>query len=180
MSRAEAAPRILEAAATLGAEAGVAALSLQAVAGAAGVSKALVLYHFGGKAQLLTALAERLVAEDAAHLDAAAAAPDPLAAWAEVAGATTRRARRALLGGLLQDSALRPHAAALAAPRVSAANRLAAAMLRAASLRPRIASALVGGVLLHQLDGLAASPATDAELEAALDASALALLGLGR
>jgi len=180
MSRADTAPRILEAAATLGADAGVAALSLQGVATAAGVSKALVLYHFEGKDQLLTALAERLVAEDVGALDAAAAAADPFEAWRDVAGDVARRARRALLVSLLHDAALRARAPELAAPRYLAAGRLAAALLQAASLRPRIAPALVGRVLLHQLDGVAVSPATASELTADLDASALALLGLGR
>ena len=180
MSRADAATRILEAAATLGAAAGVGALSLQGVASAAGVSKALVLYHFDGKDQLLAALAARLVADDVDALDAAAAAPDPLEAWREVAGGSARRARRALLIGLLHDAALRSRAAELTVPRVAASGRLAAAMLRGASLRARIAPALVGRVLLHQLDGVAASPASDAALADDLDASALALLGLGR
>lgn len=180
MSRADAATRILEAAATLGAAAGVAALSLQGVASAAGVSKALVLYHFKGKEQLLAALAERLVDEDTASLDAAAGAADPLEAWRAVAGDATRRARRVLLSGLLHDAALRPQAGNLAVPRAAAASRLAAAMLRAAALRPRIAPALVGRVLLHQLDGMATAPTSTAELTDDLDASALALLGLGR
>lgn len=180
MSRAEAPARIVEAAIALGAERGVAALSLQGVATAAGVSKALVLYHFEGKDQLLAALAARLVAEDVAALDTAVGAADPLDAWREVAGDATRRARRALLVGLLHDAALRAHATELTVPRYAAAGRLAAALLRTAELRPRISPALVGRVLLHQLDGVAAMPATNTELTADLDASALAILGLGR
>jgi AcrR family transcriptional regulator len=182
MSRAETAPRILEAAQALGAAEGVTALTLQGVATAAGVSKALVLYHFGGKDQLLTALAERVVEADARAVDAAASAPDPLEAWRQVAGDAALRASRALLAGLLQEPALRPHAVALAGPRTLAATRLASAMLRAAALRPRIATPLLGQVLLHQLDGVAVTPAAAnaADLDAALDAAALAVLGLGR
>lgn len=182
MSRAEAGPRILEAAHALGAAAGVTALTLQGVATAAGVSKALVLYHFGGKDQLLTALTERLVETDARAMDAGAAAPDPLEAWRRVAGDATLRASRALLASLLREATLRPHAAAFTAARAAAATRLATAMLRAAELRPRIATPLLGQALLQQLDGVAVThTAVDTEsTDAALDTSALAILGLGR
>lgn len=182
MSRAETAPRILEAAHALGAAEGVTALTLQGVATAAGVSKALVLYHFGGKDQLLEALAEWVVEADARAVDGAATAPDPLDGWRQVAGDARLRASRALLASLLQEAALRPRAAALTAPRARAATRLATAMLRAAELRPRIATPLLGQVLLHQLDGVAVTPAAAnaADMDAALDAAALAVLGLGR
>lgn len=182
MSRAETGPRILAAAHALGAAEGVTALTLQGVATAAGVSKALVLYHFGGKDQLLTALAERLVSADVHAVDVAAAAADPLEGWRQVAGDVALRASRALLVSLLQESALHPRAAALTASRAEATTRLATAMLRAADLRPRIAAPLLGQVLLHQLDGVAVTrAAVDAvSTEAALDAAALAVLGLGR
>ena len=60
MSRADTSERIIAAATALGVQRGVGGLSLQAMASAAGVSKALVLYHFGGKAGVLAALAERI------------------------------------------------------------------------------------------------------------------------
>lgn len=164
----------------VGATEGVAALSLQGVGSAAGVSKALVLYHFDGKDQLLAAVAERLVAEDVAGLDAAAASPDPLDAWRSVAGRADRRAQRALLTGLMHDASLRARATELTSTRLVAATRLASALLQAAQLRPRIAPVLIGGVLLQQLDGVAASAWAETDLDATLDASALALLGLGR
>lgn len=180
MSRADTAARILDAAVRVGAAEGVAALSLQGVGRAAGVSKALVLYHFDGKDRLLAALAERLVAEDVAALEVAAASPDPLEAWRSVAGSAERRAQRALLSGLLQDASLRARAPELSAERLTAATRLASALLQATNLRPRIATALIGRVVLQQLDGVAASACSDLDLDATLDASALAVLGLGR
>lgn len=182
MSHAETGPRILAAAHALGAAEGVTALTLQGVATAAGVSKALVLYHFGGKDQLLAALAERMVDADVQALDAAAVAADPLEAWRQVAGDVALRASRALLVSLLQEAALRARAAAFTASRAEAATRLATAMLRAAEFRPRIATPLLGRVLLHQLDGVAVTHAAvdAASTEAALDAAALAVLGLGR
>lgn len=186
MSRADTAARILGAAQALGAAEGVTALTLQGVAHAAGVSKALVLYHFGGKDRLLAALAERLVAEDVRAVDAAAHATDPLEAWRQVAGRRSLRRVRALLAALMQDASLQARRAELHAPRLTAAARLAGAMLRAADLRPRIATPLLGRVLLQQLDGaaLASHGDSDGELDddlaAALDAAALAVLGLGR
>lgn len=181
MSRADAAARIVDAAIAHGVAHGVGALSLQGVATAAGVSKALVLYHFDGKDALLAAVAERLVADDVAALARAADADDALEAWRRVAGDGGHRAARGLLAALLLQSTLRPLAASAHQRRAAAATRLAAAMLRAAGLRPRIAGALAGRVLLTELDGVAIGGVgrERAELDAELDALALALLGLG-
>lgn len=182
MARADTAARIVDAAIAHGVAQGVAALSLQGIAAAAGVSKALVLYHFGEKDRLLAAVAERLVTRDVAAVEAATTAADALEAWRAVAGDARGRAERALLLGLLHEAALRAQAEAIGARRVAAATRLATAMLRSAELRPRIAPPLVGRVLLHQLDGVAAAGAwRDAgSVDAELDAFALALLGLGQ
>lgn len=89
MSRAEsgaaARTKILEAAAARGAAEGVGALSLQGIATAAGVSKPLVLYHFGDKDGVLRALGEALVAADVAELTRAVAATDVLEGWRALA-----------------------------------------------------------------------------------------------
>lgn len=181
MSRADAAARIVEAAVAHGVARGVGALSLQGVATAAGVSKALVLYHFDGKDALLAAIADRLVEDDVATLERAADAPDALEGWRSVAGDDTPRAARALLASLLCEAALRERAASAQQRRAAAATRLATAMLRAAGMRPRIAGTLVGRVLLDQLDGVASggAPRERDALDAELDALALAILGLG-
>ena len=63
----EARTRILDAAEAIVRRAGVAALTLEAAAREAGVSKGGLLYHFGGKEALLTGLLNRMaefVAED--------------------------------------------------------------------------------------------------------------------
>jgi hypothetical protein len=54
-------------------------------------------------------------------------------------------------------------------------------MLRSAGLRPRIAPALVGRVVLDQVDGVAVAGTarTGDAFDAELDALALAVLGLG-
>jgi AcrR family transcriptional regulator len=181
MSRADTAERIVAAAVVHGTARGVAALSLQGIAAAAGVSKALVLYHFSEKDRLLAAIAEYLTTRDVATLEAAAGAPDALETWRTAAGDARHRAERALLVSLMHEAPLRAEADALGARRAAAATRLAAAMLRSAGLRPRIAPALVGRVLLHQIDGLATTGAsrTGEALDAELDAAALAVLGLG-
>lgn len=181
MSRADAAPRILDAAIELGTRDGVGALALQGIAQASGVSKALVLYHYGDKDALLLAVAERLVERDVAALHAAAG-PDALERWRDVAGDRARRDERALLASLLHEAALRHHATRLTAARIRACVVLAEAVFVAARLRSRVASPLVGRFVVQLLDGLALDlreREADA-IEAELDVAALALLGLGR
>lgn len=180
MSRADTATRILDAAIALGVAEGVGALSLQGVASAAGVSKALVLYHYDGKDRLLEAVAERLAMRDAEALEAAAAS-DALEACGQVVAAAAMRASRALLAALLQEASLRAIAARVTARRAAAATTLALAVLDNAGLRPRIAAPLVGRALLQHADGLAvtASGRSEAAVDAERDALMLALLGLG-
>lgn len=181
MSRAESPTRILDAAIALGVAEGVGALTLQGIAASAGVSKALVLYHFTDKDALLCAIAQHLAARDVEQLHAAASAPDALDAWRITAGDESARGSRALLVALVREAPVRSVAAALWAERTAAAAALAHAMLSAAGLRARIAPPLLGRLTLHHLDGIAGGvPARSAaSLDAELDASALALLGLG-
>lgn len=69
--------RLLDAATLVVVEQGAAALTLEAVAARAGVSKGGLLYHFPGKAQLAAALVERAVERADAALDRAAAGGGP-------------------------------------------------------------------------------------------------------
>jgi AcrR family transcriptional regulator len=183
MSRAEGAERFLVAATTLGVAGGVSALTMQGIAAEVGVSKALVLYHFDDKQALLRALALRLAAADASALHAGSGASDPFEAWLTVGADAEGAGRRALLATLLLEPAVRGLAEEIRNARQHAATALGVAMLDAAGLRPRVSAALLGRVLLHQLDGIAA--VVDARGEAAsaaraaLDAFALALLSLG-
>jgi AcrR family transcriptional regulator len=180
MSNAEGAARLLEAATELGIARGVGALTLQGVASAGGVSKALVLYHFGGKRTLLETLARQLAAARTAALQGTASAPDPMSGWRALARDPRSRSERALLASLLQEEELRHLAPTLAASQEAAATALAARVLAALGLRPRVSAVLLGRVLLHHLDGLALGPSRDAPaLDAELDAMALALLALG-
>lgn len=182
MSRADVAGRMLDAAIAVGMRDGVGALTLQAVATESGVSKALVLYHYEDKEALLLTVAQRLADRDVEGLRAAAADVDVLEAWRRVAGGAAQRAQRALLVTLLQEAALRDAAPALLTARAQAGAQLALAVLGAAGLHSRIANALLGRLVVHHLDGIAVGTRerADASLEAELDATALALLGLGR
>jgi AcrR family transcriptional regulator len=71
--------RLLDAAETLVAERGVGALTLDAVAAAAGVSKGGLLHHYRSKEALLTAIVARMAEEMRSVFDAlhAAEAPGP-------------------------------------------------------------------------------------------------------
>ncbi len=186
MSRADPAEHLLESAIRLGVERGVSAMSLQGIASKAGVSKALVLYHFGDKAALFARIAERCGRRCAERLERASASADPLAAWRELVRTAVKEGEVALLAGLVQDADL---AAAATAPvargtREAKAALLATAVLAAMQLEPRVPAPLLGRLLVRHLDGLAVASAQGrlgpAEIEAELDTFALALLGLGR
>lgn len=181
MTRSDAAVRILDSAVALGTRDGAGALSLHGIAKECGVSKALVLYHHQDKDALLLAVAQRLADKDVAALLAAAGEPDVLESWRRVAGATDCRAERALLACLLQERSLRSAAPGLLAARAQAGSALAQAVLAAAGLRSRIAISLLGRLVVHHLDGLALGTRerSATALEAELDATALALIGLG-
>lgn len=170
---------MLGAATRIGIARGVGALSLQGIATAAGVSKALVLYHFGGKGPLLQALARQLASESEAALRQAAGDAEPFDAWRALARDPASCGARALLAALLHEEDTRSLAAELSALREGAAAELGVAVFRSLGLEPKVTAPLLGRVLLRQLDGLAASPIHESSaLDAELDAAALCLLAL--
>jgi AcrR family transcriptional regulator len=172
---------MVDSAIALGTRSGAGALTLQGVATASGVSKALVLYHHGDKDALLLAVAQRLVSNDVDALRAAAAETDALEGWSAVVGDAKRRAERALLVTLLQEPSVRAAAPELLAARAQAGVALAHAVFTAAGLRSRIANSLLGRFVVHLVDGIAVGTQgkNAGAIEADLDATALALLGLG-
>lgn len=185
MSPADAATRIARAAITLGAADGVSAMSLQGIANAAGVSKALLLYHFAGKGALLAAVVDLLGETSATRLRQAAAAPDALGAWRAIAREPAALGELALLSALTLEREVAPEAVhARRAATDAAAATLATAILAGVQLTPRVPAPFLGRLLLRQLDGLAAASARVAlpadAFEAELDTFALALLALGR
>jgi AcrR family transcriptional regulator len=177
------AERILAAARSLGVRAGVGALSLQAIAEEAGVSKALLLYHYQGKSALLEALVEQLGREGTARLEAAARTPRAMEAWRALLSHAGARGEAALLNALALEGEIDATIAHRAmAAREHAATALAVAVLRQLGLAPRIPAPALGRTLLRQFDGLAAVAPHDGitamALEAELDTFALALIGL--
>lgn len=184
MSRAETAARLTRAAIALGTARGVGALSLQAIANEAGVSKALLLYHFAGKTALLDAMVAALGSAGAERLRAAGGRPDAMAAWRALARDEVLAGEAALLAALGREAEVGPAPIAEArAARHAAAVTLAAAILAEVGLTPRVPPAFIGALLLRQLDGLAAAAPRgalpDAAFDAELDAFALALLAFG-
>ncbi len=186
MSRAETAERLVEAAIGLGVADGVGALGLQGIATRAGVSKALILYHFGDKPTLLSAVVSRVGTRSAERMNGAARAADALMGWRALARAETANGELALLAGLAHetDVAASPALPAVRAAREESATQLGAAILRAVGLAPRVPVSFLGRVLVRHLDGLVIASSRGAiageEFEAELDTFALALLGLGR
>lgn len=185
MSRADTAPRIIRAAITLGAGNGVGAMSLQGIAAAAGVSKALLLYHFKGKSALLDAVVGTLGKSSESRLRTAASAADAMRAWRALVRDETVHGELALFSALALEAQVDANGLRRArAEREDAATALAMAMLTGLQLTPRVPAALLGRLLLRQLDGLAAAATRDGVttdvLEAELDVLALALLALGR
>jgi AcrR family transcriptional regulator len=78
--RTNAREKILAAAAAVARETGPGSVSLEAVAGRAGVSKGGLLYHFPSKARLMQALVEHYLAEFQTSLDQAQASGEGLLA----------------------------------------------------------------------------------------------------
>jgi AcrR family transcriptional regulator len=185
MSGADTAERLVESAITLGVTQGAGAMSLQAIAATADVSKALVLYHFDDKPVLLARVTAALGTRAVARLQSAAGASDPLEGWRALVRAEVAAREAALLAALAQDRDIPAEAVtAVRLQREESAVRLAAAIMASLRLQPRVPARFLGRLLLRHLDGLAIAgarqPFAPTELEAELDAFAVALLGLGR
>ncbi|MFN0099976.1 MAG: TetR/AcrR family transcriptional regulator [Gemmatimonadaceae bacterium] len=185
MSRADASERIIEGAVRLGIARGVGAMSLQAIATASGVSKALVLYHFQGKATLLRGVVDSLARGGAARFQRASQHPDPMAAWRALALDEVARGDAALLTALSLEEDVDVETSQRArAAREEAATALAVAVLGGVGQTPRVPAPFLGRLMLRQIDGLAVAAArggvTDAARDAELDTFALALLALGK
>lgn len=181
---------IIQAACAVIVELGVSDLTVADVAARAGVSAALVYYHFSTKQQLLAAACERLAARRSEGRARALASADGLAAldalWT------------ALHGGAGPDAEHTWNDLTLLARRDSAVRRTLnaerASELRALAARlPRLVADLGSGlpvpgdeaaaVVLHFLDGIAlalASGAEPGEIRAAYDAFWLVLVTAGQ
>jgi AcrR family transcriptional regulator len=180
-----AAERILAAAARRVRAHGAADTSLQDVAAEAGVSKALIHYHFRNReallARLVASLAEGVVArERAALVDAPpAAAVDRL--WGWLADELARGDVRVLaeLAGMPAPEVRRATADAARA-RLAAAAETVERLFDLLGLRPRVPSPMLAAVTTAFVDGLAVHAAIDgaANPRVAYDVFWLALLGM--
>lgn len=167
-TRGNAPERILAAAADCAGQQGAAQVSLQTVAGAAGVSKALIHYHFRDRDALLAQLAdwltvELLEGEDGALAEATAATGlDALWAWLGEALAAGRIRALVDLGQERGENVRAAVRRSREARRVQAAltiERLFGTM----ALTPRLPAPLVADVTVAFTDGLAVEAAIEPE-----------------
>jgi len=174
--------RILDAALRRIVGAGALDTSLGDIAEEAGVSKALILYHFQDRDTLLARLVDRVVGQlvarlrDALEGQRSALAVDALWEWLE------RELRLGTIPLLAELSRDRGEAVHDASRRAAARDRQAAAdaverLFTALALRPRVPVALLGDVAVAFEDGLALSD-RNADRRVAFDVFWLALLNL--
>ena len=183
--RRDATERILKAAATRLSLSGASALTLHEVAEEAGVSKALIHYHFQDKDTLLARLVEWMADGLVRRERGALATSTPVGAiddlWRWLEGELARGHVRALVE-LAAWRGARVRAAAGDAMRLRRAASAASAerLYTLLALRPRVPTVLVGDLLVTFVDGLAAAPEGDgkADSRGAFDVLWLALLGL--
>ena len=183
--RGAAAGRILEATSACIIRKGAADVSLQDVAEEAGVSKALIHYHFHDKGELLARLVEwlsaGLVARQATALNgvSAGAALDALWQWLE--DELERGDLRALLDlSLVQGEMVQAAVRATATARREAAATVTAALFDALHLKPRVPAQMIADTFVAFVDGVALDRVVAPERNARIsfDVFWLAVLGL--
>lgn len=177
--------RILAAARSLVARGGAAGISMGDVGAAAGVSKALVHYHFKDKDSLLRAVVER-AGRDAIEREAAAMratgerhALDDY--WSWFADELARGDIRILTAlGEYDNASVREAARAVAVRRRAVAADHVSLVFARLGLAPRVPATLIAETLVAVMDGLAAAQGLDPRHDArpAFDTLWLALLTL--
>lgn len=176
--------RILESARRLVQRGGAAQVSMGDVAADAGVSKALIHYHFADKDSLLAALVERVGAAvlERARASAVATSPRPLDAhWAWLERELHEGDIRVLVSLSDCDSvATRTASRTIANERLRLLARDVDAVFTGLGLLPRMPSALVAETVLAFADGMACRAALGAvnDPRGAFDVLWLALLTL--
>jgi AcrR family transcriptional regulator len=183
-ARSDATERILQSAATRIALSGATVLTMQEVADAAGVSKALIHYHFHDKDTLLTRLVSWMASGLVRRERAALAMSTPQTAiddlWRWLESELARGHIRALveLAGW-RDGGVRAAASEAMRLRRQAATSSAERLFTLLALRSRVPVALLGDLIVTFIDGAAAAPeGRAAEARVAFDVLWLALLGL--
>jgi AcrR family transcriptional regulator len=156
---------------------------MSAIAGEAGVSKALLHYHYADRARLmaevLTQLGRRIVARERAALDAASGSGVVDALWAWLAEELARGELRALLELAMQrEDGTRAAADAVALSRGRAATRTVEQLFAGLGLTPRMPAALLAGASTAFVDGLAIGPMSGRDPRVSFDLFWLAVLSL--
>ncbi|HZF68341.1 MAG TPA: helix-turn-helix domain-containing protein [Gemmatirosa sp.] len=177
--------RILAAAAECAGQLGAAQVSLQAVADAAGVSKALIHYHFRDRDELLARLADwltvALVEGEALALVDASATTGLDALWTWLEGELGNGRLRALADlGQERGAGVREAVRRSREARRAQMTRTMEALFGAVALTPRLPAPLVADVAVCFLDGLAGEAAIepDANLRLRFDVFWLSVLNL--
>ncbi|NUQ19451.1 MAG: helix-turn-helix transcriptional regulator [Gemmatimonadaceae bacterium] len=182
----ESAPaKILAAAARRVRDAGLVRLSMQDVATEAGVSKALIHYHFRDRdallARLIEWLTERLLSRERAALDDCRPTEAIDAVWRWIELELQLQELRVLLE-LLHDPSTGAASAARRAARLRhiEAEATTTRLFQLLDLRPRVPVELLVGVVVAVLDGLAFEATLNPERESrvSFDVFWLALLSL--
>jgi AcrR family transcriptional regulator len=184
-TRGAAAGRILEATSACIVKKGAADVSLQDVAEEAGVSKALIHYHFHDKGELLARLVEwlraGLVARQSTALSGVSASAALDALWQWLSDELERGDLRALLDlSLVQGDAVQAAVRATASARRDAAATVTTELFEALGLRPRVPTSLIADTFIAFVDGLALDRVVEPERNARIsfDVFWLATLGL--
>ena len=177
--------RLLAAAAERLASAGAAALSLQDVAHAAGVSKGLIHYHFRDREALLVETVNWLAALAVRRERRALAEVTPVGAvdsmWRWLDAELARGELRVLveLAGAREES-VRDAARAAAEARRDAAAETVRTLFSTLALRPRVEPEMLAEAIVAFIDGLAVQTALDpgSNPRVAFDVFWLGMLGL--
>lgn len=184
-ARGAAAGRILEATSACIVQKGAADVSLQDVAEAAGVSKALIHYHFHDKGELLARLVEwlraGLVARQSTALTGVSGSAALDALWQWLADELERGDLRALLDlALVQGASVQAAVRITAAERRDAATLVITALFDALGLKARVPATLIADAFVAFVDGLALDRVVEPERNArvSFDVFWLAMLSL--
>ena len=184
-TRGAAAGRILEATSACIVQKGAADVSLQDVAEAAGVSKALIHYHFHDNGELLARLVEwlhaGLIARQSTALSGVSASAALDALWQWMSDELERGDLRALLDlTLVQGEAVQAAVRVTAGARRDTAASVVGALFDALGLRPRVPAPLIADAFIAFMDGLALDRVVEPTRNARIsfDVFWLAMLGL--
>jgi AcrR family transcriptional regulator len=164
---------------------GAADVSLQDVAEAAGVSKALIHYHFHDKGELLARLVEwlhaGLIARQSTALSGVSAPAALDALWQWLSDELDRGDLRALLDlSLVQGDAVQAAVRVTASARRDTAASVIGELFDALGLRPRVPAPLISDAFVAFMDGLALDRVVEPTRNARIsfDVFWLAMLGL--